>query len=415
MRRCSRAARERGAWRDIRHVRPGRADGKVAATRTRTGIAMPALLPTLALFALLAASPDPHAGGVAPAETVGTVGIVVHDPARRDGEAPRSWRVALYYPAQAGTGIVRPYAGDPALLAHMAEAGYYDVDRAAMEAWARQPAPAREHARALPGRLPLVTLSPGSGVAAFHYSELASAIARRGYAVAVVEHPGLGLSLGTDGRIASAADDPLLQREDPAEWQPRIRDWIGDLSATLDALPGHPAVRAAGIALDPTRVVAVGHSLGGTVALEACSEEPRLSACADFDGVVEGTRTYAEGPRRPTLLLLGRSLKPERPLVAPDLGKPPFDFLARGGRDDGWAVAIGGGSHMSFSDAPREMPDTLSRFGGTLMDAGRSEQVYAGIVDAFARAFLPGGGGNAALEAFFRDIPEARAVHAAGR
>ena len=39
---------------------------------------MPALLPTLALFALLAASPDPHAGGVAPAETVGTVGIVVN-------------------------------------------------------------------------------------------------------------------------------------------------------------------------------------------------------------------------------------------------------------------------------------------------------------------------------------------------
>jgi predicted dienelactone hydrolase len=369
---------------------------------------MSVLTATLALMAGLSAS-----GGAPASAAVGVVEMQLVDQARTDALAggQRAWRVELYYPAKAGTGTPRPYAHDKALLARMAQDGYYEVAPEVLAAWSRQPGPARRDASAVASALPLVTLSPGSGLAAFNYAQLASAIARRGYAVAVVDHPYLGLSGLPDGRIVSGADDPLQQDQDPRAWLPRVIDWSRDVSATLDALPRQAPVQGAGVRLDMERIVAVGHSLGGTVAVEVCAREPRVSACADFEGVVEGTTAYVDGPRRPTLLALSRSAKPDRPHATPDLTRPPFDFLARGGLATNWAVAISGGSHMSFSDAPREMPATLSRFGGTLMAADRSDEVYAGIVDALARAFLPGGTGNAHMGAYFREVPEAKAIH----
>lgn len=369
---------------------------------------MPLMATLPVLVGLLGAGAPTNA-----APPVGVIEMELADPSRRDplAEGTRRWRVDLYYPARPGTGTSRTYAHDAALLACMAKDGYYDVAPATLAAWARQPDAARSNARAVDASLPLVTLSPGSGVATFNYSELAAAIARRGYAVAVIDHPYLGLTHLSDGRILSADVDPLQQIDDPKAWKPRVVEWARDVSSTLDQLPSAAPVREAGLRLDLARVLAVGHSMGGTVAVEVCTHEPRVSACADFEGAVEGTTAYAEGPRRPTLFTGSRSAKPDRPFLAPDLSQPPWDFLARGDLPSNWAVAIQGGSHMSFSDAPREMPDTLSRFGGTLMSPERSGEVYVGIVDALGRAFFPGGGGNATMEAFFRDVPEAKAVH----
>jgi pimeloyl-ACP methyl ester carboxylesterase len=370
---------------------------------------MTLLATTLAILAGLA----PGATAADAPVPVGVADVELSDAGRSDPLAPgpRRWRVQVYYPARAGSGTERAYADDAVLLARMRSDGYYDVAPDALAAWAKREGPARSGARAVDVALPLVTLSPGSGVAALNYAGLASAIARRGYAVAVIDHPYLGISRLSDERILSNGDDPLQQADDPAAWQPRVVEWARDVSATLDALPRQQGVADAGLRLDPRRVIAVGHSLGGTVAVEVCARESRVSACADFEGAVEGTSAYGPGPLRPTMLVLSRSAKPDRPFDAPDMQRPPWDFLARGGRGDNWAVAISGGSHMSFSDAPRVMPATLSRFGGTLMDPARSEQVYAGIVDALARAYFPGGGGSASMERFFRDVPEAKATH----
>ena len=73
-----------------------------------------------------------------------------------------------------------------------------------------------------------------------------------------------------------------------------------------------------------------------------------------------------------------------------------------------WTAKITGGGHTSFSDCPDVLPATLARFGGELMTPGRSFEVYAGLVDAFARTYA--GDQPQALAAALRSLPEVSAT-----
>jgi pimeloyl-ACP methyl ester carboxylesterase len=354
-------------------------------------------------------------GAVArPAAPVGVRSLTIVDTARPDPmhpSEPRTWSVDVYYPA-ARAAPALPYAPDAALIGKMTAEGYYDVPAATLQGWLAKPGPASAEAPPAPGARPLVTISPGSGLAAFNYSILAAALVRRGYAVVVVDHPYIGVSRLPDGRFMTASEGPSLSEDDPKAWRPAVRDWARDVSVTLDRLLTG-GVR--GLRLDPSRVTVTGHSLGGTIALQVCADDARPNGCGDFEGAPEASTVFDTGPRKPSFMTAARSAKPDRPFNTPALDKPPFDFLARGGGRDGWAIAIQGGSHMSYSDAPSEMPDTLSRFGGTLMSAERSYALYAGLVDAFARAYAPGGGGSQRFAAFLRGAPEVKARSSGGQ
>ena len=352
-------------------------------------------------------------------QPVGVVSFEIADPERRDPIATdlgRAWRVDLYYPAADG-GTARPYLADPALLTTLIADGYYDVPEATLRGWAAQPGPALVAAPPAETSepLPLVTISPGSGVAAFNYGELAAALARRGYAVAVIDLPYIGPSRLADGRVMRPGDDPLQQSDDIAALTPRVREWSRDVSVTLDRLfaADRPSAIPASLALDPRRVTVTGHSLGGTVAVQVCNDDPRIEACADFEGAPDPTTIVDQGPVKPTLITGARSAKPDRPFEKPDLSSPFWSFLGRGENASNWAIAITKGSHMSYSDAPYEMPETLSRFGGTLMTPERSFELYTGLVDAFARAYAPGCGGNAAFADFLHAQPEIKATSSA--
>lgn len=348
------------------------------------------------------------------AEPVGVVSLHMVDATRQDAVHPefkREWMVDVYYPAapaRGGKAIARKYAPDAALLARMIADGYYDTPATTLREWGARDGPALSSATPRRGRFPLITLSPGSGVAAFNYARLASILAGHGYVVAVIDHPYVGVSRLPDGRFLLASEGHALDNEDPTTWSPAVTAWAKDVSVTIDHLLASGGKLPRGLLIDAGRILASGHSLGGTIAVQVCSQDRRVSACADFEGAVEPTTAFTDGPLKPTMLTGSRSAKPDRPHVAPDLGKAPWDFLRKGGGSSNWGIAVRGGSHMSFSDAPYEMPDTLSRFGGTLMSPERSMQVYAGMLDAFARAYFPGGGGNAAFGAFLATLPEVK-------
>jgi dienelactone hydrolase len=334
-----------------------------------------------------------------PQTSVGTVTLDIVDPSRRDriaADHPREWLVQLYYPAVA-TPITASYADDPALLEALVQDHYYFASDAQLRAWAHRPAIAAERAAPVSqAKLPLVTISPGLGFARLNYAELAAAIVARGYVVAVIDHPYIGYSRLPDGRMLRADREPLLASENPADALPVVREWTRDIAVTLDHLE-HAAIP---VALDLSRVTATGHSIGGTAAVDAC-EDPRVQACADFEGFLEGTNALAHGARKPTLVTYSRA-KGRPATVKPGAPDPADQTLAALGAQ-AWLVKITGGSHTSYSDAPDVLPETLTHFGGTVMPATRSFELYSGLVDALARGALP---------RFLATAPEARGRHA---
>lgn len=104
----------------------------------------------------------------------------------------------------------------------------------------------RADAPPLPGKLPVVVLSHGSGGNAERLGWLAGYLAHQGMIVAAPDHPG----------TTSGDSDPFLT---PLVWQR-----TGDLSAALDLLQTAPPV---GLQPDMDRVAVVGFSLGGYTAL----------------------------------------------------------------------------------------------------------------------------------------------------
>lgn len=357
--------------------------------------------------------PVSEISGVGPISSVGTVTLEIEDSTRRDpvdATRSRQWMAQLYYPTSPAP-VPDMYAGDPALLDALVAEDYYGASEAQLRSWARRPAPAIEGAApATRAPLPMVTLSPGLGFARLNYAELAAALVGRGYVVAVIDHPYIGISRFPDGRVTRAEQDPALTTENPADSLPRVHEWARDVSVVLDRLAAKPVP---GLAIDFTRVTATGHSIGGTAAVEVCGEDPRVSACIDFEGFLEGTHPLERGAAGPTLAVWSRAKG--RPPVAP-AGQGDGDertlaaLVARG--EPCWIVKVTGGSHTSFSDAPDVLPETLSRFGGELMTPARSMDLYTGLVDAFARAYGPGGGKAGAFQSFLDGAPETSGRHA---
>lgn len=345
---------------------------------------------------------------------VGVATLAVTDAARHDSlkpDLPRAWMVDVYYPADAKGRAPAPYLADKVLAEKLVAAKYYDQPEATIRGWTSRPGAAIPGAPQRPGqRRPLIVLLPGSGVARANYAILAARLVGRGFVVAVIDLPYLGLQRLPDGRVLDANDDPLAASEKPEDYAPRIAEFVRDVSVSLDRV-GKAA------AFDPRRVTVTGHSSGGAVAVDVCNAEPRANACVNFEGGIEPTRALHAGTTKPTLIAASRAKgRPEPPHDAahPDMLDQMRAAIGRTGNRSGWVMKITGGSHMSYSDAPEVMPDTLSRFGGELVSSARSFDLYAGLVEAFARAYAPGGGGDAAFEAFARAQTEVTRLERSG-
>ena len=247
----------------------------IVASGTRDGNVSMARL--ILLFAILLGLAGPLR-----AQDVGQVSLRLLDETRPDPVAAvhkREWNVDIYYPARAGaSGTAVTYAPDADFVQLLASGGYYDTPAEVLTGWAAAPAPALRNIAPVARKLRVITLSPGLGVAAFNYSRLAADIARRGFAVVVIDHPYVGTSRLSGGRVMKSEDYNLFANENMSEWAPAIADWARDISVTLDRLADAKPSELAGLALDLQRVAAAGHSLGGTIVLQACEQESRLVA-----------------------------------------------------------------------------------------------------------------------------------------
>jgi predicted dienelactone hydrolase len=190
--------------------------------------------------------------------------------------APRELMVSVWYPAAAARGARVPYATaeESRLLLRLVEITGVPEDaltRVRTHARAGAP-PLRTHHRA-----PLVVLSPGLTDPRWMLTTMAEDLASRGYVVAGVDHPYEAAAVTfPDGRVAGCVvcTGGWSGAEIAAS---RARD----ISFVLDRLLGHGKY---GQLIDPRRIAAAGHSMGGAAAATTMLADPRVDAGVNLDG-----------------------------------------------------------------------------------------------------------------------------------
>lgn len=142
------------------------------------------------------------------------------------GDGQHTLRTLIWYPADRGTPEKPFLVGPP-------DSPLFDGGRAAVDA----------ALASAPGKFPLVVLSHGSGGTAGNLAWLGSVLAAHGYIAVAVDHPG---NNAIDGYTVPGF----------TLWWLRARD----VSAVIDGMLADPIF---GPRLDPQRIGAAGHSLGG--------------------------------------------------------------------------------------------------------------------------------------------------------
>jgi dienelactone hydrolase len=376
----------------------GTANSFSALTVQMPPLRLVAPLAVMALAPLVAASgaraqtrttraPLPHPAG---RYAVGTEVLHVVDSSRATSRSihTRPLTVQAWYPAQRGTGTDDVRYVERALLDSMMSARYLDLDSAAMRGWADVRVDARSRATsATPPSArgwPVVVLSHGMGVARANYTAIAEELASHGYVVLAVDHPIGGFTLAPGGRVLRPGIDSLHYPDHPLA--SIVRDWAIDDALVVrraTMLLGHGAGGVARVVLDTSRVAAIGHSLGGAAALQACLAQPLFDACADMDGAVFGD-VETERIGKPILVLLSEPDHADRPPPRDSAEAARRERFAQMGRerDSTWTAIcarqgdapcyvakLTGTGHFSFSDAPFQIPSELQGVGATLTPA----------------------------------------------
>jgi dienelactone hydrolase len=144
--------------------------------------------------------------------------------------------------------------------------------------------------------------------------------------------------------------------------------------------------------LDMSRVGALGHSIGGATAVEACYLDPRLRAALNLDGWTFG-EVLRHGLAKPWMVIYGKGIEVEpRDLAAESEGMQRYWQMnrenyaaveARMREHGGIWLTIYGASHWNFSDRPLYSPLRSRTTAGTI----RAQRAHA-IIGEAARAFF---------------------------
>jgi hypothetical protein len=222
---------------------------------------------------------------------------------------------------------------------------------------------------------PLVLFSTGRNEGPKTYADLAEALAKDGYVVAIVDH----LEERSGQRLPDGTAVPnLLPRVEPDRKSPSFeaqsaafsRTWVELRAADLTSARVHLQALAAEGGNDLSgllnaQAAAVGHSIGGLAAAKACEKDPAFAACANLDGLsyslpmhVGGDTMVATQPflflGKPIPRLSDATLEHEHMTRAQDdeivaRFARRFDALMQSAKGGSYRVLLKDADHMDFA------------------------------------------------------------------
>ena len=332
---------------------------------------------------------------------VGTKTLEIVDQSRSDLYQPRSKRklpLQVWYPTADTTAKSSPYIADAKLLKAMLDKHYNQLDSTSLAELANVTTYARLNAPVLNGRkFPLVLFSHGQGVSRQNYTAIATELASLGHLVIAVDHPYGGFTRLSDGRVLTSGMDTLLHRGDADQvYRSRMQDWSGDLTFVLDEVlrQNNTLGKQFKNAVDQNRIIAMGHSLGGNVAMKMPALDARVKGGINLDGGSFQNLDH-DDLLAPTLVIRSQPLYSEEDLQKRGRSRETwkamekqvdssFQNALRGARK-AYELKVAGTGHMSFSDAAFVLPEMISRFGGDIIAADRGHEIIMKVITGFIK------------------------------
>ncbi|MEV0254527.1 alpha/beta hydrolase [Streptomyces sp. NPDC050732] len=291
----------------------------------------------------------------------------------------RELMVSVYYPGRSGGHRTSYTSEEEARL--MLE--WWNLDKqVSPAAYSTTRTFARAGARPAPGRFPLIVLSPGFSAPRATLTHLAEDLASRGFVVATVDHA--YESTGTafpGGRVLTC--EACTVADKPGRGKAVTAGRAKDLSYVIDRLTGHKAAWRHARMIDPDRIGAGGHSIGGASALATMTNDRRVRAGMNMDGSFHTGPAGIDG--RP-FLMLGTE---EQHTPGIEDGKN-WDETWQG--LDGWKrwLTVAGSGHFTFTDAPVLMGQAGVVDPKVPLSGERSEQITRAYIGAFYEQQLRG-------------------------
>jgi pimeloyl-ACP methyl ester carboxylesterase len=172
-------------------------------------------------------------------------------------------------------------------------------------------------------RFPILILSHGGGIPVLFYTAIIENLVSHGYVVAAVEHSFDGATIVLpDGRIVTQSgwdqDSTRTKKEQAAFHAERHRTGSLDNRFVLSQLERLHSGELTGAPqqlrgrLDPHRVGALGHSLGGMISTVTVRDDARFRIGLNLDGGLDPGSTYGS-LSRPVVAMFGDNRKPQQP------------------------------------------------------------------------------------------------------
>jgi predicted dienelactone hydrolase len=222
------------------------------------------------------------------------------DPSSAGPDGKRQLMIQVWYPASPSHAPRAPYR-------KLAETTLMSSYQAVLWTHSRWNAPLAQHG----APFPLLLLNPAWNGRRTYYMYLVEDLVSHGYIVAGIDHTGnSGPTAFPDGHVGQPDPDPGLDfgthtfAELSAYGAKQQEVQVNDNRFVLDQLQGWNQDEASPFyrRIDMNRVGALGHSVGGSVAAQACLEDNRIKSALDMDGSFWGP-VQATGLNKPFMMI----------------------------------------------------------------------------------------------------------------
>lgn len=309
-----------------------------------------------------------------------------------DQSKNRKISIIVYYPTLNKAKTKDNYIKNKLLIQAMVDQNYLQLNQTEIKKLIDLKRNGLLNAKIKKGHYPLILFSHGVGISKFNYSFLMEDLASNGNIVIGIDHPYGGFTSFENGDLATNKMDQELMKGEHSYYLEIIKQWTYDTQFILNEVLSKN--NAFSLFINKDKIIHIGHSLGGNTAIYSSYCDNRIKGAINLDGGLfdqEHPSAYTKN----ILIMRSQPDYSEEELIAKD--RDPKVWIQMGLDIDSsfakamslaknaFEIKIKGAGHLSFSDTPFIFPETITKFGGNIIEANKAYRIILSAINHFIK------------------------------